>query len=610
MGDALDDIFQWDGPHDPEEQTVLPPRERDDTLLVTPTGYTLSGNTFLPKHPRGDMSTGWPIVAALGSFWSRHFEDRGQLLGLERANSQQFLQAYLDYLEAVACVSRFSCPIFHRRIWHALVIKESEIDTGRAAVLKYGDGAYYDGSYRYGVPVGNQFHTADLTDIKHIGVLLNRMLDPTLAWVNGSDFFVEDGSIYLRDDPFNDARLTVTSILDDRGNVTDREVVLWAFNSHEDWEYLYEHYGYVIRRKLASSESYANLINSLWNGFVGGLSARDLDWALAAIVGIPMVRETSEVVEGVLGYAYKTVVCTDQHCYIYPAQSQANVSIGQTVYAGQALVDTVSVFDLANYDDIVALLQAVRVDDTGQIVTRYTPGESSSSSGARQRVYSRQRSPSKIKPPVNEMPLLTALPINRALLGSGYYGSLGFRNQLGSIDTATVDSGGRVHAKVVPLDGADEDVALFWSTAHANGVTAGRTWLEQLGITPAYVNPAGWVIEHFLRNNTLVVYLRYTRFGKDALGLELLELLRSTLLPGKAIIFLVEAEAETTDSVHTDVTACGDNTSSSSSSFASGCAVAVADALATEDVIDPATELYGYLGDLEPTVFYPAVNCD
>lgn len=596
----------------------VPPRDVDaNGVISAPDGYHLSNGALYAKYPRADVSTGAPILSALGSFWSRHFQDRGTLLGVLRGDSQRFIQAYMNYLEAVACTSRFSCPIWHRKIWYALTIKESELDTGYAAVIKYGDsGIRYDATYRYGVASQDEFHTVQLQDIEHIGVVLNRILDPSLTWVNGIDFFMENGALFFRSNPFKDSRLPVSNVLDSVGNVIDREVVLWGFNVLADWEYLYEHYGYALRRKLTSSISYSNFINSLWNGFVGGLAAADLDWALAAIAGLPMVKEASETIEAILTYPTKVVVCSNHHCYIYPAGSQVNVTVGQTVYAGQTLVDTVSVFDLANYDDVVALLRAVRITDEGEAVTRYIATLSSSSSASGEIKYVGIRKPSAIKPSATYLPMLHTLPIMKSLLGTGYYGSLGFRNEIGSVDVATTDSNGRIKAKIVTLDGDDDDVDRLWDTAHTNGLAVGKTWLEYQGAVPAYVNPAGWAIEHFLRNNALVVYLRYTKFGSNALGLNAIETLRQVLPPEKVVLYVVEAEATTAEDLNYEQVYCGD----SSSSATTQCAVDAANAGTTESAISAGVDIgsssssgsmsfTGFLGDLEPTVFYP-VDCD
>lgn len=585
---------------------LLPPRDKQaDGSMVTPDGYTAFNNVLLPSYPRGDVSTGWPILAELGSYWSRRFEDRGTLLGLFRASSTVFAQAYVNYLEAVACTGRFSCPILHRRPWYVLVLSENSMETGPDSLLKYGDGALYNGSYRYGVPIQGEFHSADPGELKQIGVLMNRVLAPTLIWINSTDFYLNNNVLYLRKNPFTDKRFQVRNILNSDGEVVDREVIIWAFSVYEDHNYLYEHYGYIIRRQFNSSGSYKGVLNALLNGIAGGLGTKDFEWAIAAIAGLPTVLEAIETVVGIIYYDYKTVITTDLNAYIYPANSISRVAVGEKVYAGQCLVDTVSVFDLANFDDIVTMLQAIRITDAGTRIAKSKTVESSSSDAKAESIYLAHRCPSKIKPSTAYMPLLYALPINPSILGSNYQGSLLFNNMVGKIDTSELDENNVIIGKINRVDGAASDIAKFWNTAHSNGIAAGQTWLAKLGKIPTYINPAGWVIEHFLRNNAIIVYLRYTRFGEEALGLDLLDLLRQSLLPEKLVIFIVDVELEDANAFNYETMLCP-AVDSSSSSEQCGAVTHISAVRQTSTIIDPVTQTYGYLGDLEPLVFYPS----
>ena len=526
-----------------QNNTLIPPREALEGTLATPRGYIPVFGKHVPVYPKGDWSTGRKLLSSLGSFWSRHFGSRGELSSLFHGETVQAIQSYIDYLETVACLNRFECPVFHRRVWYALVLKESELNTGRAALLKYGDdGALYDGTNRYGVPVNNSFYEIDLTVVQRLSLITNRIIEPTATWVNGSDFHMEDGALILRDNPFDGSRFAVRNIVDNVGTVIDREVVLWAFDTAEDQSFLYQHYGYAIRHKTSSSQGYKDLINAAWNGYVGGLSTQDLEWLIAAVAGLDTVKETEETVQVILNQETKTVVVTDQHSYIYPAGSVTRYDVGDRVYAGQTLVDTVMVFDLANFDDQVELLTRRFVSNSGQMTV--ISNETSSSSAAMPAPeYLGHRQASKVLPDTGYAPLLVALPVGKGLLPEGYAGALSFVNERGSYDVSSSDANGRTIGKITTVNGAVADIAKLWADAHAAGVSAGQTWLEKLNTIPAYVNPAGFVIEHFLSNNGVVVYLRYTRFADDAQGLQLLRLIRETLPPEKLVLFLVDVEA-------------------------------------------------------------------
>lgn len=547
-----------------------------------------------PAYPYGDLSTGWPLLSALGSYWSRTYAERGILLKHCRGSSLLALQNYITFLETVAATNRFECPVFHKRRWYALVLRESKLDTGSASFLKYDGSALYTSSYRYGVPTNNKFHAVNAGELKHISLLLNKMIRPSVSWVVGTDFFIDDGTLFLRDNPFDEPSIPVRTIVDSSGNVVDRELVLWAFDAKEDWEYLYQHYGYVLRRKRASSRSYKSFVNSIWNALVGGQSVQDLEWALCAIAGIPVVEDVSETVEATLVQTNKTVVVTDKNAYIYPKDSVVRVKKGDIVYAGQSLVDTIQVFDLADYDDVNTLLTAQKIDDYGRIVTRYD--STSSSSAAVSRSNLGRTAPSKITPTETGIPMLFGVPIGPGLLPNSYKGSLFFKNTAGTVDTSTTDDDGRIIGKIDGVLGGSEDVTRLWNDAHTNSRSTGQTWLQLYGGTPAWINPAGFVIEHWLRNNAVLVYMRYARFGTEKLGMAISDVLRRTYLPEKMLIFVIDVDIEDNECPAVDMPCV-----TSSSSSATLCDAV--EELRGEVVTAVATATQ--IGTAAPQAFYP-----
>ena len=535
----------------------IPAQEEIGNGISVPRGYVLFNGKHIPLYPRGDYSTGAPILNALGAFWSQHFEDRGELLGLYKASSSLVIQSYLNYMEAIASTSRFDVPIYHRRIWYAIILRESQLSTGHASMLKYDGTASYDGVYQYGQVIGNRFEEVGLESLKNVSVIFNRIIDPSVNLVSNTDFYIENDALFLRDNPFENNRFAVSSILDSNGNVEDREVVLWAFDSFQDWEHIYQHYGYAIRHKTASSQSYKNLVNSMWNGLVGGPSTSDIEWALSAMAGIPTVLESQEVVDAILPYSDKTVIVTDLNAYIYPAGSVASVSVGDTVRSRQSLVDTVAVYDLSDFNRVVTLLTAPRITDAGKVQTRtiVSGGSSSSSSSGLLSKYLAHRQPSKIDPDLDDgvVPLLEFLPLGPGLLGNGYTGAISFKNEKGVIDVSTTDDDGVIKAKINTVDGAPIDITKFWDDAHDEGIANNKTWLDLLGTPiPSYINPAGFAIEQFLRNHGLIVYLRYSKFSNEAIGTHVTGLLRSIMLPEKLILYMLDVDISENNVIPTE----------------------------------------------------------
>lgn len=532
----------------------MPPRELLVDQLVIPRGYADAAGQRIPLYPKSAYSSGRALLTALGSFWSGHFQSRGILLSKFRGSAQLAIQSYMDYVTTVAAMSHETCPLFRQRIWHALVLRESDLRYGPDSLLQYGEEALYNGAYRYGVPLADASYAFDLSPIKHAGIILNRILAPTLAWVNGSDFHFDAGTLIFQRNPFKDPRIPVRDIVDHTGKVLDREIVLWAFNSLADHAYLYQHYGWILQRKAESSDGYKQFVVGMWRSLTGGMAPRDLEWILSAMAGIPVVLEAQETVEVVVQHSNRTVVVTDQHSYFYPADSIPRYVAGNVVYAGQCLVDTVSVFDLSSYADVEKLLTSVRLTDQGVTVplAAEMPTSSSSSAARGSGTYIGYRKPSKIFPATGYLPLVFALPVSRDLLGQGYTTGLAFQNTSGEWDLTASDATGQTVAKLGPVMGSPADVNKLWTDAHARGVASGQPWIDYHRPLPVQVNPAGFIVENFLGNNAIVVYLRQSRFAAGAPGSAWMEDIRRVLPPEKTLLTLMESDAADTMSEASD----------------------------------------------------------
>lgn len=570
------------------------PKQLDGAARVLPTGYTDESGSVLPVFPAGDFDNVNVLLGSLGTFWSKYFEGKATLYGLLSGSAKLSIQTYIDWLETVACVSRFTTPIYNKKLWFALILRESEMDTGAASLLTYSEDGDYGDSYRYGIPINDTFHTVN-TNIASISVITNKFVGATLMWTDGLDYFLKDNIIYFRSNPFDNNKISKTSIVDSAGNVVDREIVLWAFNSREDLYYLYNHYGYAIKKKLESSESYKSLINSIWDGFVGGLTGQDLEWFFCAVAGVPCVLDTEETVEQIIPHNNKLVITTNENSYIYPADSIASVAVNQVVRAGQCLVDTVSVFDLANFDDVRKLITATFKTDNGSEVD-IEPTCVSSSDGNCSPSVIKARKAAKLLPSSSLQPLVTVVPLIKGMIGNNYEGTISFYNTRGLVDTSTVDNSGLIKAEIKPLAGSEEDIVLFWNSVHENGLSTGKTWYDLYG-SVSWINPAGFVIDNFLRNNGIVVYLRYSRFSSTATSTTVLDLIRRVLPAEKVVIVIVDVEILDEEPINTEVFC----ESQSSSSATDGICNEVTECLLSDAGTDD-------IGSATDTVIYFAIS--
>lgn len=499
-------------------------------------GYLTYKNVNYPLYPRGDYHTGWPVLSALGSYWSRQFGDKGKLLKIYRNNSILAAQTYINFIEAVGAVGRTSCPVFHRQVLYAIVIKESELLNGDNSTLKYGTTALYNGVYRYGESVNQVFAITSPENIKSIGTISNKVLDASVVWVNGQDFyFGSDGSLQLLNNPFTDGRFPITSILDESGNVTDRELVLWAFNSEQDLDYLYNHFGYILRYKAESSDEYKAFINAMLNAVVGGQSVGNLEWAIAAISGLPVVVDPVETVETIFYSGDATVVVTDKNAYRYPADSTVVVEKGDTVYASQVLVDTVRIYDLADMHGAELLIKdSYELSETvpTRAFVRQTTNSNIPIINNTSKVF-----PSDVNPSV-----VPFIPLFKSYLSGNYSGNIIFLNTESAFTTTREDDDENPIYEIKDVYGNTDDIELFWDSAHSNTVDGNR-WYYFTGQLPCEaVNPAGFLIQNFLRPNAVVVLIRYNKLGNSTVTLDALKQLRLTVPPEKAIIVIINSD--------------------------------------------------------------------
>ncbi len=306
-----------------------------------------------PDKPIFDL--GSHMLSAMGTFWSVLFDERDLLRKHYADVGQLEYQNYVNLLETIGCMSRREVPLMHRQIWQPLRILRSEMD--EASTIRYGQaGLTYGGGQEYGGVSPDRYAVAVADE--SIGMILNRIAAPSITWINGQDFFLEDGVLEFVRNPFDDNRVSSRAIYDSSGVQTDTEITLWAFNSKQDWEYLHYHFGYVLNRRIASTQFAKDLVNAVWDAYVDGPSVRSIRCLLGAVAGVPLVIEPQETVEDIQSYPDRLVIVTDSHVYTFHPSSRPVVCIGDTVKAADALVDTLQIMNLTKSGGVDEALSA------------------------------------------------------------------------------------------------------------------------------------------------------------------------------------------------------------------------------------------------------------
>jgi hypothetical protein len=299
------------------------------------------------RYPANDLDLAENLLAVVGSFWSLTYQGNDFLQSALFSVGQLAAQAHLDFLELIASISRFEIPVFHTENWRLLTIRESELLAGQVPVYSTSNPpANYsqNSSLQYGQRVPGSYSCSLPEGFHDCRVVLNRITDASLTLIRDIDFQLSPGLITFQQNPFANP-LVLTREVWENGAVIDREAGLWLFRGQWDWDTVYQQFGYVLGLRLASSEGYKELVNAILDALVEGTKIRDLQLAWSAITGVPLVREQTETVEEVLADSGGEVVITDRQAYRFPAGSTVLVSPGDTLSAGDPLVDTLQFYE-------------------------------------------------------------------------------------------------------------------------------------------------------------------------------------------------------------------------------------------------------------------------
>jgi hypothetical protein len=459
-------------------------------------------NTF--TYPTSALDDSRKLLSLLGSHWGATYQGYELVRDHCYARAQTDAQTYLGYLEAIASVSRFTVPIFHTDNWYFLPILETEF---LEDPLTYGDGSVYgpqpsnNVEYKFGGNHGSTYYNVSVPDgLERVRTIFNRITEPSVTLTEGLDYIISNDSLVFAANLFDNDLIPKRDIYED-GEVVDRQIGLWLFKGQFDWEHTYKHFGYVLGMHLTpSSESYRDLVNAVMDALVEGTAEKHIEAVVAAVAGIPVVIEATEVVEAIITDHRGLLIATDQNAYRYSDASTAIVAVGDTVVAGQQLVDSVEFFDL--------------------------------NQGA--------------------TPAINAVTLDEGFLLSDYYGEITFYNKTVPLVVDTTEAKTKVSFE---LGGWPASVQQFWDDTHTRGVASGNTLANMLDVRdnpttepdatnlPATINPLEFLVENLLRFNAYVVRIKVA--ATDAtLGFENLRFLRRITPPWTTVIVLLELTAD------------------------------------------------------------------
>ncbi len=449
----------------------------------------------MESFPEGRFDDLSDLLVTIGNFWAELYGGRELVYDMQRANA--FLERQIDQSaqELWDSVDRHGCPLFHTELVYPITLAEA--DGSSAGLLTYGAGRVFgvqpdtSATYLYGTAY-NPSWQFPFTGVAELRVVTDNPTAPGAVLIEGLDFVLDaaNNRIVFTQNPFTDPRLTPE---DDNGT---RLIRLYGVRAGLDAKYISRFYGSILESvDVPSSPNYKKLVVSILDAIAETTTSRTLFSTLEALLGLNFAQG-NETVEVVTEDADGVLVVTDRNVYRYPAGSTAIVEVGDSLAAGDPLVDTALVY----------------------------------------------------QPTTGAVPVaLSRLAIGGGLLAPTLTGGLVFPNAEVPITVTTGVSG---KTKITfPLGGDATTVAAFFSQVHATGVAAGHTlanYLDQrvLPVTeptalnlPLTVNPLKLLFENLLGQCAIVVVVKPGFIGLDS-RLADARLLRKLLNPHHVILFV------------------------------------------------------------------------
>jgi len=438
-------------------------------------------------YPTNDLDNPDKLLSLLGSFWATAYTGNAFIQDIASVKGHETQETYLKFLEVIRSISRYNVPVFSKKTWFALKVKESDFLKSRESNYFYQTGTSlacganargaeksaeqqkYQSDIGYGDKTLKEFFSVKLPDrLIRVPQIQNSVLKPSLTLLNSVDFEVRKHSLIFNSDIFQDDRWPKRDILNAAGDLVDRECVLWVYNGSWDLDKVYSQFGYALSLKMKSSQGYKDFINAVFDCFVYGSNVRSQARLISSAFGLPTIKAKREKVEEIFTYGNSHKIVTDLNVYVVPSSTTLTVSKGQVLKEGDFLTDSLQVYEL----------NRGLTDDIN----------------------------------------LEALTVEEGLLSFGFFHGITFEN---TDKPLNVETGVAGKTKISwELGGFDYDVEKFWDDVHSNGISSGTTIANLLDLRktpsteptaqnlPQTINPLKFLVDNLLRNNAYVVKLK------------------------------------------------------------------------------------------------------
>lgn len=513
-------------------------------------------------YPNSDLDRGKTLLSLLGTFWSRIYNGRDQVRSYVDATALTLAKTHKQTLALAASMSRYDIPLFDDQTVVPIVLRKSELNSAvtNTATFDLIDEKFI-GDLLFNVPVQDTFYAFPLpADMVAVRQIFNRLTFPSVALLDNVDFIIDTqrNALIFNENPFDNPAVLKRAIGDD-----DEEIVLWGFCASFDYNRIFNQFAYALGVQLKTSQAYKDFVNALFDGLIdGGITTRDLDLALSAMCGLPLVIENEEVVEVIDEDAHGVFIATNAHVYRYSANATPVVAVGQLVHAGDQLVYGFSISEFFVGNTFIK-------NDRDDVVCCPAPNtflathlfESITTESDELILLNRDGLKCEVR-----RADLTALALDHGFLASCFYGDLVFENKTVPLVVDTAHKSGYTYVEF-EVGGYPADVKKFFDEVHQRGVAEAKKPANQCepeksrstlahyldrrarviteptaDTLPTNINPLRFLIENVLRNNVFVIRINTAVLGQNRLGLYNVRHLRQLLPPQTAAVILFELE--------------------------------------------------------------------
>ena len=340
-------------------------------------GQTESDRNSIVSLPDGFASdAGNTLYSWLGSLWRNLHKGDDLVKGLQEVRGIRLAQLYINILEAAKLQDRFGAPVFHKELWHPIIVRRSLRNKSQEnmLILEKDDekviGPQEDELYGKGTEfkIGRMANFASYVtypiNVKIAGgatTIVDNIINPTVVLKNGTNFEIRNDSIifYAENDPLGDnspfEKYDLPDIIDEEADV---EAVLWASDVLIDKNYISDHISYALGANTSSTDVVKRILNAAWSSVTCGLTPELIKTLLAAMMNVPVIQNDEETVVDIEtefdsdGKEFSKIVHTDKSSYriSLKAQIRSNVKVGSVLKRGDLLDETVRIYPFLNVD--------------------------------------------------------------------------------------------------------------------------------------------------------------------------------------------------------------------------------------------------------------------